>query len=239
MLTKALTVFAAVLIGAESAQGTLPIEIRYGVGRNRTAMKLWKDAEEQLKGGDVDGARRNVEAALGSDPTLWPALYTRAKIFIAQHQYELAVRDCSEALRQYPPFIEAALLRANANAYLGRYAEALKEINHCISIHPRSDALGRALSDRAWLEATCPDPAFRNGQQAIKDATKACKLLRWQDEYAIEALALAYAEVGDFDSAVRHAEEALTTKGISAGAAKVFQRDVALFKQHQSVRLSR
>ena len=123
--------------------------------------------------------------------------------------------------------------------HLGRYAEALKEINHCISIHPRSDALGRALSDRAWLRATCPDPAFRNGQQAIKDATNACKLPRWQDEYAIEALAVACAEGGDFDSAVRYAEEALATKGISPEAAKEFQREVALFKQHQSVRLPR
>jgi tetratricopeptide (TPR) repeat protein len=239
MLTRAVTILAAVLIGTDGMQASLPITIVHGVGRNRTAMKLWKDAEAQLKDGNVDGARRNVEAALRSDPTLWPALYTRAKIFIVLREYELAVRDCSEALRQYPPFIEAALLRANANAYLGRYTEALKEINHCISIHPRSDALGRALSDRAWLEATCPDPAFRNGQQAVKDAIKACKLLRWQDEYAVEALALAYAEIGDFDSAVRYAEEALTTKEISAGAAKRFQRDVALFKQHQSVRLSR
>jgi tetratricopeptide (TPR) repeat protein len=236
MLTKAVTLIAAVLIGAAGAQGSVPITVVYGVGRNRTAMKFWDDAEKQLKNGDVDGARRNVEAALRSDPTLWPALFTRAKIFIAQHQYELAVRDCSEALRQYPPFIEAALLRANANAHLGRYAEALREINHCISIHPRSDALGRALGDRAWLEAICPDPAFRNGQQAIKDATKACKLLRWQDEVSIEVLAMAYAEAGDFDSAVRYAEQALAIKGISAATAKELQRELALYKQHRPAR---
>jgi len=59
--------------------------------------------------------------------------------------FEIVAKRCGGI----PPFIEAALLRATANAHLGRYAEALKEINHCISIHPRSDALGRALSDRA------------------------------------------------------------------------------------------
>ena len=196
-------------------------------------------AEEDLKNGDYASAKQNVETALRSDPTLWPALYTRARVWMHEGKYELAVRDVSDALRQYPPFIEAALLRASANAYLGRYPEALKEINHCISIHPRSDALGRAWRTRAWLEATCPDPAFRNGQQAISDATKACKTLLWQDEQSIATLAAAYAESGDFDSAVRYAEQALATKGTSPAAAKAIQQELALYKQHRPVRLRR
>ena len=116
-VAKALVIIV-VLMPAIGAQGNVPIKIRYGVGRNRVAMKLWGDAEEQLKNGDVEGARRNVDAALRSDPTLWPALYTRAKVFIRQHKYELAIQDCSEALRQNRTFIEAALLRASANASL-------------------------------------------------------------------------------------------------------------------------
>src|SRR5258708_25160558 len=104
---KVLIILIAV-IAAIPAPGSVPIQIRYGVGRNRVAMKLWKDAEEQLKNGDVQPAQRNVHAALRSDPTLWPALYTRAKVFITQHKYALAVRAFSDALRPNPPFIEAA-----------------------------------------------------------------------------------------------------------------------------------
>src|ERR1700736_2031365 len=202
-----------VVVAVMDARGGVPIEVAYGVGRNKTAMKLWQDAETQLKNGDVENAYRNVEAALRSDPTLYPALYTRAKVFIRQRKYELAVKDCTEALRQDSTFVEAALLRASANAKLGRYAASLKEIEHCISIRPRIDALARAIGDRAWLRATCPDPSFRNGQQAIKDATSACKLLEWKDEDAIDTLAAAYAEAGDFDSAVHYEGEALSTKG--------------------------
>ena len=222
------------IAGAIDASGSVPIKIRYGVGRNRVAMKLWGDAEEQLKNGDVQGAQRNADAALRSDPTLWPALYTRAKVFIRQHKYELAVQDCSEALRQNRAFIEASLLRANANASLGRYADAMKEIDHVISIHPRSDAYARALSDRALLRAICPDPTFRNAQQAIKDATNACKLVSWQDEDMIDTLAMAYAAVRDFDSAVRYEEQALAIKGISPEELKTLQRHLALFKQYRT-----
>jgi tetratricopeptide (TPR) repeat protein len=228
-----------IIVGARIAAANLPIDIRYGVGRNRIAVKLWKDAEDQLKNGDIENAKRNVDAALANDPTLWPALYTRAKILLGRHEYELAIRDCSEALRQYPPFIEAALLRASANVHLGRYAQGLKEINHCIAIHPRSDALGRALAERAWLEATCPDRAFRNGSQAFKDATKACKLLLWEDEFAIEALAAACAEAGDFDSALRYTRQALGVKGISTGEAKELERELTLYEERQPIRSGR
>jgi tetratricopeptide (TPR) repeat protein len=164
----AVFIMLVALIAATGARGSVPIKAVYGKGVNRIAMKLWRDAEEELKNGDVENAHRNVDAALRSDPTLWPALYTRAKVFIRQHKYELAIQDCSEALRQSPTFIEAALLRADANAALGRYAASLKEIDHVIAIRPRSDALGRALSDRAWLRSTCPDPCiseWRAGNQ--------------------------------------------------------------------------
>jgi len=231
---KVLIILIAV-IPAIQAQGSVPIKIRYGVGRNHVAMKLWGDAEEQLKNGDVQGAQRNVDAALRSDPTLWPALYTRAKVFIRQHKYELAVQDCSQALRQNPAFIEAALLRAGANASLGRYADAMKEIDHVISIHPRSDAYARALSERALIRAICPDPTFRNPQQAVKDATNACKLVSWQDEDMLDTLAVAHAAAGDFDSAVRCEEQALAIKGISPEDLKALQRRLALFKQHHPI----
>jgi tetratricopeptide (TPR) repeat protein len=236
-VSKALIILL-VVVAALDTRGGVPIEVAYGVGRNKVAMKLWQDAETQLKNGDVENAYRNVEAALRSDPTLYPALYTRAKVFIRQRKYELAVKDCTEALRQDSTFVEASLLRASANAKLGRYAASLKEIEHCISIRPRIDALARAFGDRAWLRATCPDPSFRNGRQAITDATTACKLLEWKDEGAIDTLAAAYAEAGDFDSALRYEQEALATKGITPEDTKIFQYHLELFKHRQPVRSS-
>jgi tetratricopeptide (TPR) repeat protein len=237
MTIGAACIFLAVL-DATDAQGSLPIVIESGVGRNKVAMKFWKDAEAELQKGEVENARRSVEAALRNDPTLWPALYTRAKVFLRQGKPELAIQDCSEALRQHPAFFEAALLRASANAALGRYAESLKEIEHVIAIRPRTTGLARALSDRAWLRATCPDPSFRNGQQAIKDATAACRIMSWDDEDMIDTLAAAYAEAGDFDSAVSYEEKALAIKGITAEESKRCQHHLALFKQHRPLRLS-
>jgi tetratricopeptide (TPR) repeat protein len=236
MSIRVISLFIAVIASMTAIHGSVPIIVSGGAGR-RAAGNLCNKAENQLTNGDVAGAKRTVDAVLNSDPKFWPALYIRAKIFIRQGQYHLGIADCNEALRQYPGFIEASLLRASINAHLGKYAEALKEINYLISIHPGRVTLGRALKHRAWLQATCPDPAFRNGQQAVKDAKAACSIFEWKDENTIDTLAAAYAETGDFDSAARYAARALATKGIEPVDSKRIHRHLALFEQHQPIRL--
>jgi hypothetical protein len=58
----------------------------------------------------------------------------------------------------------------------------------------------------------------------------------WKDENMVDTLAAAYAETGDFDSAVRYAEQALGVKDIAPTDSKRIQRHLALFKQHQPIR---
>ncbi len=232
---KPLNVFAffvAVLTAAAVVHGSVPIIVATP-NTMRAAMKLVTDAQDHLQKGDVAGAKRNVDAVLQRDPTFWPALYVRTQIYSREGKYDLALKDCNEALRQDRNVVEAALLRANINARLGKYAEALKEFNYLVSLHPKRVTLARVLSDRAWFYATCPNASFRNGQQAVKDAKAACSIMVWQDEHMIDTLAAAYAETGDFNSAVQYAAQALAVKGISSDNTKLFQQHLALFQQQK------
>ncbi len=231
-ISKVFTLSAAILISATVMHASVPIIVATPA-RMRAAMKLVTDAQDLLQTGDVAGAKRNVDAVLQRDPTFWPALYVRAQIYSHEGKYDLALKDCSEALRQDRSVVEAALLRANINARLGKYAEALKEYDYLISLHPRNVTLARALSDRAWFRATCPNASFRNGQQAVKDAKAACSIMVWQDEHMIDTLAAAYAETGDFNSAVQYVSQALAVKGIPSDSTKLFQQHLALFQQHK------
>ena len=236
MSIRVTSLLIAMIASVTAINASVPIIVGYGKGR-RAVMNLFTNAEDRLKHGDTAGAKRDLDAALHADPTFWPALYIRAQIFAGQGKYDLAIQDCNEALRQYRGFVEAALLRARINAGLGKYAEALKEFNYIVSIHPRSVTLARALSDRAWFQATCPKASFRNGRQAVKDAKAACSIMAWKDENMIDTLAAAYAETGDFDSAARYAAQALAIKGIEPADSKRIQRHLALFQQHQPIRL--
>lgn len=105
-------------------------------------------------------------------------------------------------------------------------------------IRPPLDSYSRALQNRAWFLATCNNSSFRNGAQAVEDAKLSCKLTNWNDEIAIDTLAVAYAEIGDFDSAVHFAEQASGVGGISQVNSKRIQRHLDLFKEHKPVRSS-
>ena len=70
----------------------------------------------------------------------------------------------------------------------------------------------------------------------MKDAKAACSIVAWKDEDMIDTLAAAYAETGDFDSAVRYAQQALAIKDISPRVVKKIQGHIALFQRHQSIR---
>jgi len=232
---NAFAICLAILTSIPLARASVPIIVATPQ-RMQAAMKLVTDAQDLLQKGDVAGAKRNVDTVIQRDPTFWPALYVRAQIYSHQGKYDMALKDCNEALRQDRTVVEAALLRATVNGHLGKYAESLKEFDYLVSLHPRNVTLARVLSDRAWLRATCPNASFRNGQQAVKDAKAACSIMVWKDEHMIDTLAAAYAETGDFNSAVQYASQALAVKGISPDSTKLFQGHLALFQQHKPIR---
>lgn len=231
---KAFVLVATLIMGAAIARGSEPTYIDIGRGR-LSAMKPTEDAEKQLAAGDLKGAQKNVADALQRDPEFWPAIFVRARLFATQGKWQSALQDCNQIVRMAPTFIPAALLRAKANAALGNNRAALKEYDYVISLRPAMHFYQMALADRAWFLASCPDASLRNGRKAIDDAKQACSATNWREADPIDTLACAYAEAGDFDSAIKYAQRAAQAKDAHE-MSKTLEAHLALFKKHQAVR---
>jgi tetratricopeptide (TPR) repeat protein len=141
-----------------------------------------------------------------------------------------------------PDKAAASLLRAQANTKLGRNDECLRELDQVISHGNKKDLgpLVQAHEMRAWLRATSRDESVRNGKQALSDAKAACKLSHNSDPNSLDTLAAAYAEVGDFASAIDAEDRAIKAQLVSdefnVPTENIFQRHRALFQQHQPIR---
>ncbi len=75
-----------------------------------------------------------------------------------------------------------------------------------------------AANDLAWIMATHPDSSVRNGADAVALAREACQAVQFSSPEALDTLAAAYAEVGQFDEAVKTAARAME---LAAAAGKV------------------
>ena len=66
-----------------------------------------------------------------------------------------------------------------------------------------------ALNRLAWALLIDPDPKKRDGKEALQLASRACELTRHQDPSTLNALAAAYAELGQFAEAIQISDQAI------------------------------
>ena len=86
-------------------------------------------------------------------------------------QRDGALADYAEVIRRAYTTAEGRGMRADAYKAKGDYAAANADYAKARQMTPRDDV---ALNALAWFRATCPDASFRNGREAVEDATKAC-----------------------------------------------------------------
>jgi tetratricopeptide (TPR) repeat protein len=87
----------------------------------------------------------------------------------------------------------------------GRAKDALLFYSKAIETAPDHT---NALNNCAWVLATSPDAAVRNGARAVEYAERACRLSEWKVPVLIGTLGAAYAEAGQFAEAIKTAERA-------------------------------
>jgi len=137
--------------------------------------------------------------AIWLDPLAIAAYDNRGLAWHSKKEFQKAIIDYNLAIRLDPQHTATFCNRGNAWAALGRFDKALADYDEAIRIDAKCAC---ALGSRAWIWATCPDGRYRDGKRAVESATRACELTARRDAQMLEVLAAAYAEAGDFESAV-------------------------------------
>jgi tetratricopeptide (TPR) repeat protein len=88
----------------------------------------------------------------------------------------------------------------------GNFDEAIIHYKQSLKIEP--DNVG-ALNNYAWLRATQINPEFRDPDQAVQLAQRACEQTEFNQPIFLDTLAVAYAAAGDFRKAIETEKKAL------------------------------
>jgi tetratricopeptide (TPR) repeat protein len=120
--------------------------------------------------------------------------------------------DYESGLESFDELVELSkhpwdqLWRGKTLHLLGRYAAACESYERVLQLVPAEPS---AMYHLAHIKATCEDPAFRDGEEAVALATRVCEISNWRNWLDISVLAAAYAEVGDWERAEQFAVVAL------------------------------
>lgn len=176
-----------------------------------------------LMRGRLEEALAASERALALEPNLAAAHASRAAVLLRLGRPEEALDAISIAVTARPDSDGDLHNRAVVQTTLGRHREAIRDYERALAINPKS---GGSNNNLAWLLATTPDLALRDGPRALRHARTALEQGRagaWLD-----TLAAALAECGDFEAAVTAEAEAYRR---SSPRNEAFRQKIKIYRE--------
>ena len=150
-------------------------------------------------------------------------------------QTDEAITNFERALQLSPSLVEAHYYLGVALAMKGRRAEGLAHWRQALLKEPDNV---QVLNEIAWVLATAPEAALRNGSEAVSLAEHAVKLTSAREPVVLGTLAAAYAETGRYGQATETEQRAadLAARQGNAPLAESLNQRLTLFERKTPIR---
>ena len=188
---------------------------------------------------EFEKAIADIALLLNSDPENTMFLRQIAILFNANDEPSKAIKIYERLLKKDPKGSwdkkgnqekiaimqrRAASLRGLGDAHLstGEHTKAVEDFQEALDLGTKIQGLeveedveepssldDGVLNNLAWVLATSPDDKVRNGKLAIDYATQAAELTEFKEAHILSTLASGYAEVGDFENAIKYIKDAI------------------------------
>jgi tetratricopeptide (TPR) repeat protein len=156
--------------------------------------------------GQTDEAIAQYGEALRINPAYAEAHSNLGGALFQQLRIEEAITQWREAIRINPAYADAHYNLSIAMNQQGRTEEAIAHAQKALELLPASFAIQNHL---AWMLSTARQAYLRNGTRALELAIKANQSSGSKHSQFLRTLAAAYAETGQFQDAVKTAQDAL------------------------------
>jgi tetratricopeptide (TPR) repeat protein len=163
----------------------------------------------------------------GDDPVLVGQL---GMLYLAAKQPRAAIRRFTRALELDDEQFFSRRGRSDAAISIGDHKAALADLEKALTLDADNDGV---LNNLAWLLATSPDDAIRDGKRAIELAMKACEKTEWKQAHIISTLAAGYAETGDFAKAREYSRKAVETGDSSPEVKEQLANELASYEKEK------
>ncbi len=185
--------------------------------------------------GDLDGAMACLDKTTTGSPDSPARWFNLGNEFLQERDWECAMVCYRQAIKLNPRLADAYANLGVALSQKGQTKEAVDSWQRALEINPGQIYVQNNL---AWLLATTPDAALRNGARAVALAQQASQLSGGGNPAILRTLAAACAEDGSCALAADTARRALglAVAQKNEGLAATLQKEIKLYEAGTPVR---
>lgn len=167
---------------------------------------IWRRSMISADQGELTSAIADLLLLSQNDPGNAMLRMELARLYDRDERPRKAIAEYTKVLEDDESNWLARSMRGTTYISIGAHEEAIADYGKGLEQQPDNEHM---LNNLAWILATSPKDELRDGKRALEYGEHACKVTEFKKAYILSTYAAGFAEVGDFENAIKWSSEAV------------------------------